>query len=177
MATGCRGMDIVIALHVCTGHCRDEANHVHGGTQQPDIHGLYCIFTMWSTCIAWSFGGCYWGVGLHHDHVLDCTMLVCAKQYTMLYSGKSHLPPSFKLVICTVYFICTCSLGRSVEEVGQAGVSWSGQCREDYPLEYAKGRQNGTTCAHTASKYVSHLVYSDGTPNSSLSTRLYCSEA
>ena len=77
----------------------------------------------------------------------------------MFYSGKSHLPPSFKLVICTVCFMCT--FGRSVEEVGQAGVSWSGQCREDYPLEYAKGRQNGTTCTHTASKYVGHLVCCD----------------
>ena len=31
-----------------------------------------------------------------------------------------------------------CSLGRPVEEVGQAGVSWSGQCWEDDPLEYAE---------------------------------------
>lgn len=54
-----------------------------------------------------------------------------------------------------------CSLGRPVEEVGQAGISWSGQCREDDPLEYAERRQNGTTCAHTASKYVGHIVYSD----------------
>ena len=54
-----------------------------------------------------------------------------------------------------------CSLGRPVEEVGQAGISWSGQCWEDDPLEYAERRQNGTTCAHTASKYVGHIVYSD----------------
>lgn len=56
-------MDIVIALHVCTGHCRDEANHVHGGTQQPDIHGLYCIFTnvehMHSMKLWWVLLGCW----------------------------------------------------------------------------------------------------------------------
>ena len=49
---------------------------------------------------------------------------------------------------------CTFFLTRSVEEVGQAGVPGSGQCREDHPLEHAEGRQNGTACAHSTSKYV-----------------------
>ena len=37
-----------------------------------------------------------------------------------------------------LYVIALCSLVRPVEEVRQAGVSWSGQCREDDPLEYAE---------------------------------------
>lgn len=145
LTTGCRGM---------------EAYHIRGGTRQPHIHGLLCIvFTnvehMHSMKLWWVLLGCRFTswpcAGLHNVSVCQAVHL--------FYSGKSHLPPSFKLVICTVCFMCT--LGRSVEEVGQAGVSWSGQCREDYPLEYAKGRQNGTTCTHTASKYVGHLVCCD----------------
>lgn len=49
---------------------------------------------------------------------------------------------------------CTFFLTRSLEEVGQAGVPGSGQCREDHPLEHAEGRQNGTARSHTTSKYV-----------------------
>lgn len=54
------------------------------------------------------------------------------------------------------------SFPRSVEEVWQAGVPGSGQCREDHPTAHAEGRQNGTAYSNTACKYVQPNTVSQG---------------